>query len=429
MQAGDCFIALKGENQDGHQFIEKAIALGATGIICEDSYKINPQLSSISWFTCRDTLSGYRQIAKIWRQQFKIPVFAIAGSAGKTTSKEFCAAILRGKYKNVLQTVASQNGFQGIPATIMNLTPSHEAAVIEVGIDEPHAMEDHLQIVSPDYGLLSSIGEEHLEKLIDIQTVAHEEGLLFKHLADRDACMAVLADDPLVVAQAEKYSGGLKYFYGLKETQEGAHFIRGKLLDSTLEVKWNSQSFTFHLPLPGEHNARNLLGAISLALAHGLSAEEIKSGLQTFKPPSGRSEVYSWKNNVKVFCDTYNANPLSMKIALQLLQKNANGPRHTWACLGDMLELGTNEEGLHRQIADQIADLKIDFVLACGPRMKFLIDELKQRNFGGFCAHFSDPMAMTSKIISDAQASDTILIKGSRGMKMERLWEELKSRA
>jgi UDP-N-acetylmuramoyl-tripeptide--D-alanyl-D-alanine ligase len=420
--AGSCFVALTGEQSDGHLFIEKAVSSGATGIIHRADYILPLGLTDrVECFAVPDTLIALRKISHTWRKFFNLPLVAVAGSAGKTTSKELIAAILRSKWRNVLQTQASQNGFQGIPATLMKLSERHEAAVIEIGIDEPAAMEQHLAIVEPTHGLLTSIGEEHLEKLVNLQTVAEEEGFLFKHLAKSGGYLCIQADDKEILAQSRRYSGGRRLYYSLEKAVPDGTTLVGEITDEmTLFIP---DLGDFPLPLPGRHNALNVLGAIAMGRCLGLSHAEILAGLQSFVAPQGRSELHLWRGNINVYCDTYNANPLSMKVALALLDKTKSAG-HTWACLGDMLELGTEEESFHRSLATVLSDLKVDHILLCGPKMLWLESELKKRKFSGTIGHFQSPQDM-SKPLQHAQSGDRILIKGSRGMRMEQLWEKL----
>ncbi|NDD91128.1 hypothetical protein EBZ37_03485 [bacterium] len=177
------FVAIRGEKMDGHDFIPKAIAQGATAVLAEESVVLSKNLASefpkTRFFCVTDVQEGFRKIASAWRKHFNIPVVLVAGSNGKTTTKEFLSALLQGKYRSVLKTQGSQNGFLGIPMTLIELRSHHGAAVIEVGIDEVGAMAQHVPLVHPTHTLLTVIGPEHLEKLIDLPTVAREEILAF----------------------------------------------------------------------------------------------------------------------------------------------------------------------------------------------------------------------------------------------------------
>lgn len=422
IKANSLFVALSGENADGHNFVDKAQAAGAIALVHRKDFA--PPKGMIS-FPVENTLEAWRLIARAWRKEFQIPVVVVAGSAGKTTSKEFLSAILRGKYKNVLQTIGSQNGFQGVPATLLRLRAEHEAAVIEVGIDDRGAMIQHLDVVAPSAGLLSSIGPEHLEKLIDLDTVEFEEGLLFKVLEERKGIAAVNLDDTRIAHQARQLKNARVINYGL-----GKGEAQGKILSSGEEISLEVSGIfsgreVFSLPLEGSHNARNLLGAIALAYGLGLSAAEMKKGLATFTPPPGRSEVHEWKG-CRVLADTYNANPASVEAALDTLFLGSS-QGEAWVCLGDMLELGTFEEKMHRGLADPILKHGVKHVFLYGPRMKNLLDELRGKKFAGTLKHFDTHEAMASALAGSAKPGDRILIKGSRGMRMENMWKALQN--
>jgi UDP-N-acetylmuramoyl-tripeptide--D-alanyl-D-alanine ligase len=417
IKQGSVFVALKGENTDGHQFLEQAKQMGASACVHLRSVSCPKDMIS---FPVEDSLSAWRLLAKAWRKEFSIPVVAVAGSAGKTTSKELLAAIFRGRWENVLSTAGSQNGFQGVPTTLLRIQPETEAAVIEVGIDEPGAMVQHLDIVNPDAGLLTSIGPEHLEKLIDLDTVEKEEGLLFVHLEKQAALVAINSDDPRIVHQAEIFKNAQQLTYSLKKNAD----IRGNWnpKENILQVTGlSSQPVDFPTPLEGAHNALNLLGAIALAHGLAISPNEMLAGLKTFTPPPGRSEVHSWKG-VKVFADFYNSNPASVVVAIETLVASREKNGKCILCLGDMLEMGAMEEKLHRDLADPILSHSIESVLLYGPRMKHLENELKKRNYSGTVKYFSTHQEMAREILTQAQSGDRILIKGSRGMKMEAVW-------
>lgn len=423
VKPGFLFVALKGENADGHEFVEKARAAGATALVHRRDFPVPTGMAS---FPVDDTLHAWRLLAKAWRREFKAPVLVVAGSAGKTTSKEMLAAILRGRWQNVLQTQASQNGFQGVPTTLLRLRPEHQAAVIEVGIDEPGSMIQHLDLVAPDGGLLSSIGPEHLEKLIDLDTVEREEGLLFQVLENNRGLAAVNLDDERIRRQADQLRFARKVTYSLEEPAD----LRARVSQRDDEVSLSIEALEdakYHVPLEGLHNARNLLGALALAHALGLSPTEMQAGLASFQPPPGRSEVHRWRGG-KVLADTYNANPASVEAALAtLFGGTAKGTGDTWVCLGDMLELGALEERMHRDLAGPILQHGVKNVLLYGPRMKKLAEELAVRGHRG-TRHFENQADLAASLASTAKPGDRILIKGSRGMKMENVWKELQRR-
>jgi UDP-N-acetylmuramoyl-tripeptide--D-alanyl-D-alanine ligase len=403
--------------------VDKARAAGATAVVHHVSFAPPPDLIS---FPVNDTLSAWREIARAWRREFRIPIAAVAGSAGKTTSKELLAALFRGRWENVLATEGSQNGFQGIPTTLLRLSEANEAAVIEVGIDEPRAMAQHLEIVKPDCGLLTSIGPEHLEKLIDLDTVEREEGMLFRALEENQGFAAVNLDDERIVNQAAQLQKSHSLTYSLRHRADvrGHLQIEGESLFLDVEGL-AAQRIRFPVPLEGAHNALNLLGAVALAHGLGLSPEEMLRGLNTFTPPPGRSEVHHW-NGCKVLADTYNANPASVEAALETLFASPAGGE-TWVCLGDMLEMGALEESLHRGLAGPIQKYGVKHVLLYGPRMENLMRELKAQGYAGTLEHFESHEAIAARLRASAKPGDRILLKGSRGMRMENVWKSLGS--
>jgi UDP-N-acetylmuramoyl-tripeptide--D-alanyl-D-alanine ligase len=427
LKKGSLFVALKGETSDGHDHVEKARAAGAVALVHRKDFACPAEMIS---FPVDDTLTAWRALAGAWRREFKIPVAVVAGSAGKTTSKEFLAALFRGKWKNVLHTQASQNGFQGVPTTLLRLSSETEAAVIEVGIDEPGSMIQHLELVAPDAGLLTSIGPEHLEKLGDLETVEEEEGILFRVLGLRGGLAAVNLDDTRIKRQAEKQIQSSQCItYSLKhEANVRGHLRVGHNDELSIDVDGLSKvTERFRVPLEGAHNALNLLGALTLAHGLGLTLAEIYKGLVTFQAPPGRSEVHQWRG-CKVLADTYNANPASVEAALETLFVG-EFEGETWVCLGDMLELGRFEETLHRGLADPLLKHGVKNVFLFGPRMKMLESELRSRKFSGTLAHFDSQEKLAEKLRAAAKTGDRILIKGSRGMRMENVWKALQANA
>jgi UDP-N-acetylmuramoyl-tripeptide--D-alanyl-D-alanine ligase len=421
VKPGALFIALVGENSDGHDFVEKARASGAKAVIHRRDF--TPPKDLIS-FPVEDTLHAWRLLSKAWRAEVRAPITVVAGSAGKTTSKELLAALFRGKWKHVLQTQASQNGFQGVPTTLLRLEPTTEAAVIEVGIDDKDAMIQHLELVQPDAGLLTSIGPEHLEKLIDLDTVEKEEGLLFTVLEQRKGLAAVNLDDERIARQGKQLGAAHQITYSLR----GPATVRGHLEVAGESLFINVEGIApapvrFPVPLEGSHNALNLLGAIALAHGLGLTPDEMQRGLNTFTPPPGRSEVHHW-NGIKVMADTYNANPTSVTAALEtLFAGKLSG--ETWVCLGDMLEMGTLEETLHRGLAEPLQRYGVKHVFLYGPRMKWLADELKKNSFAGTVEHYEAHETMAARLKGSVKPGDRVLLKGSRGMRMENVWKAL----
>ena len=320
-----------------------------------------------------------------------------------------------------MKTTGSQNGFVGIPMTLMDLRIEHQAAVIEVGIDEIGAMKQHMELVGATASVLTTIGAEHLEKLRDIPTVAQEEGLALSAVAQSGGLVAISLDDPWIKPHAKTIRAGKKITYSLEE--QGAD-LRGIYDSATDTLKIGSDSYA--LPLPGLHNARNTLAAIAVAIGIGLTPAEIQAGLKTFKPVSGRSEVkeIGEETQYRVICDYYNANPDSTAAGLLLLTKLAKTGKR-FACLADMLELGPDEEKFHRELATVLMSEGTEHVFLHGTRMKALQDELKKRNFSKDVQHFESQDALAQAVMAKVRSGDTVLIKGSHSMKMEKVFDVL----
>ncbi|MCC7441740.1 MAG: UDP-N-acetylmuramoyl-tripeptide--D-alanyl-D-alanine ligase [Bdellovibrionales bacterium] len=438
---GLLFVAVPGEKFDGHAFIPQALAAGAGGVICR---KGTPRAAGSALFIeVDDTIEAYRTLAAAWRARFKIPLLAVAGSVGKTTTKEFLAALMRGKHKKVLKTEGSQNGFLGVAMTLLELRPHHGAAVVEIGIDEPGAMIRHLEVVRPTSCVLTAIGPEHLEKLKDLDTVAREEGLAFDFTARAGGAVAVNLDDPWIAPWAEKLQREpyrARALLGFKLGPEEAGALRSQPNMRTLVgiplspermrlggTALPGKGETLRCPLPGSHNQRNLLAALALAMLEGLTPREARRGLESFEGAGGRTQVLKGKRGLHLLADHYNANPTSVEAALKLLANLKQSKQaSSWACLGDMLELGPGEERFHRELGPALERSGVRGVFLYGPRMAHLLDELRHRRFTGIVEHYESHGALAARIGALARKGDWVLIKGSRGMKMEKVLESLK---
>jgi UDP-N-acetylmuramoyl-tripeptide--D-alanyl-D-alanine ligase len=433
VSTGSIFIAIPGDRVDGHSYIEAAQIAGARGIICHADWTVHPH-AGVTFYRVNDTLAAFRQLASAWRSKVSQPVLAVAGSVGKTTTKEMLAALLRGRFATVGATQGSENGFVGIPLTMLRYQHNTGAFVIEVGIDEPGAMAQHMEVVRPSGGIVTAIEPEHLEKLGDLATVAREEALCLRWLAKSHGILAINCDDPWLAPLLDQLVSpkGKIVSYSLEERLPASdtHLAGQCAADAMLSVSGlGLHDVTMKVPLPGMHNARNLLGAVALARAVGLSAEEILRGLDSFVPPEGRSLAKQIPGGPLVHCDYYNASPASMAASFQtaaLFQRGAGG--QLIACLGDMLELGHLEESYHRALARDLIDLNYDAVYCAGHRMEWLKDELKKQEYRGILLWYPDSILLASDVAPKIRPADVVLVKGSRGMNMERVWHALSSR-
>lgn len=428
LQSKDLFVALKGDVFDGHEFIADAVGQrGVTSIVCE-KYPANTTQDGVDIFLVEDSLKAYRSIAKAWKLKLAPKTIAIAGSVGKTTTKDLLWSIAKEKFPHTQKTQGSQNGYVGIPMTFFELRSECDVAVIEVGIDRPGAMADHIELVEPDISIVTAISEEHLEWLIDLPTVAREENLILRETSQADGVSIVNLDDPWIAPVFEEVK--LKNAIGFSLVKPASsNIVNGRLNQSVLTVEggWFS-SFQVKCPLPGEHNARNLLGAISAAMCLGLKPQEIVLGLEEFVPSVGRSVWSGSANGSRVFCDYYNANPSSMKAAFQVIRESvSNSSDQVWLCLGDMKELGSNEQKLHESLATDIANsFNRATCILVGERMKWLANELTKISYQGSVEWFEDSEEAAIGLSSRLQGSqNVVLVKGSRSLKMEKIWQSI----
>ena len=425
--AGDLFVALRGESFDGHDYIAEAVKKGAAAVLCE-KYPADTIQDGIDIFLVEDALASFRLLASQWRELVDPTVIAVAGSVGKTTTKDLLAAILSKKSKNLVWTKGSQNGFIGLAMTLMEIKPETELAVIEVGIDAPGAMIQHIDMVRPEVSLVTAISEEHLEWLLNLETIAREENLILEETSRAGGTSIINLDDPWIapLMQSIKETGKIGFTLG---GISGPQVVSGKITGNVLEVEGlGRKKFSVDCPLPGEHNARNLLGAIATALVVGVSPGEITEGLLSFVASGGRSQLENLKSGVQVLCDFYNANPASMRAAFKVASEGRHKSGTIWLCLADMKELGEAEEALHRALAADIASVPGDVrLMLYGERMKWLSAELATVAPRVKINHFLSQDLMAAGVKAGLKPEDFIVIKGSRSMRMEKVWESLKS--
>ncbi len=434
VKPGGLFVALPGDQFDGHAFISAAVKAGAEAILA-DAGKIPAGLpADVEVFAVRDSLTAYRELAQAWRRKFTVPFVVVAGSVGKTTTKELLAAILGGRFRGVVSTQGSQNGFVGIPMTLLSVPVGADIVVVEVGIDEPGAMAKHLALVNPTHACLTAIGPEHLEKLIDVETVAREESLALLIPGKAGAMVAVRLDDPWISRisdalppEANAWTCSLTASAGKALLDKS---IRGEYLPAREALRIllpDGSGFELTMPVPGAHNAGNLLVAVTIARALGFSPIEIQRGLSGYRGAGGRSELRMLPGSTPVLCDYYNANPTSVEAGLDLLESVAlrHDAKKKIAVLGDMLELGEHEEAFHRALAGKLGTTRVDTIFLYGERMRWLFDELKKRSSRAQVGHFGTHSELADALAREMHSGDALLIKGSRGMKMEEVWKRI----
>ncbi|MDY7228667.1 UDP-N-acetylmuramoyl-tripeptide--D-alanyl-D-alanine ligase [Hyalangium rubrum] len=414
---GCLFVALQGERFDAHTFLSQARAGGAAGAVVRDDRTLPPLPGTFPLYAVEDTQAALGALARFHRQRFRIPVAAVGGSNGKTTTKEMVGAILATR-GSALKTEGNLNNEVGVPLTLFRLEPTHVAAVIEVGMNHPGEITRLTRVVQPDAGLITVVQPEHLEGLGSIQGVAEAEGELFRELSP-EAVAVVNLDDPLIPGQATR-SKARKLTFGRAEDAD-VRLVKVATLGREgliAMVRHAGKDWPVRLHFIGEHNALNATGAFATALALGYSPEECVKGLETARPYSRRLNVVDGLYGITVVDDCYNANPASMTAALDTLHTLVPAGGRAVAVLGDMLELGPGELSEHEALGTE-ASGKAQLVAFFGPRSKEGFQAAK--SLGDAAAHFVDVAPLLDWLKPRLKAGDVVLVKGSRGMKLERV--------
>ena len=427
VKANSLFIALTGGQRDGHDFIADAIARGAKGIVCERQRSIGKQ--TVPMLECDDTMQALVTLAQTWRREFSIPLVAVVGSVGKTSTKEILAAALAKDRSEVLKTFGNENGDIGLPLTLLRLRSQHQFAVVEIGIDAPGAMEGHIRLAEPTAAICTAIAPEHMENFADLETVAREELIALVRTAERGGIVAVNCDDTYIRPLMSSLPPASRYGFSLDQSSTEGVLSAYFKPPQTLCVRLSGhEEQDVSVPLPGLHNARNTLGAIALGLGLRRPFDQLIQGLEFAEIPSGRCETHQLSTAITVICDYYNASPAAMVAGIEtMLVLTPSGSRKI-AGFADMLELGKEEETYHRDLAPEVMRAGFAAVLTYGERMKWLHDELLVQGYKGLLIHCASHQTMVTELDMFLKAGDTLLLKGSRSMAMEKVWDGLKAK-
>ncbi|MBN97679.1 MAG: UDP-N-acetylmuramoylalanyl-D-glutamyl-2, 6-diaminopimelate--D-alanyl-D-alanine ligase [Gemmatimonadetes bacterium] len=420
IEKGDLFLALEGPNFDGHDFIELAFERGACGALVKRNWVARGGQASGPLLMVQSPLLALGRIARNYRRRFELPVIGVVGSAGKTTVKEMVAAVLGRKYC-VLKTAGNENNEVGVPQTLLQLTQKHEAVVLELAARKVGDIEYLCSIAQPRIGLLLNIGTAHIEFFGSVEGVAKAKGELLEYLDE--SCLALVnADDCVVVKEVKRTKGRLLAFSLERESQFRGE---GLVLDQEGCGHFTLQNFPFALQVPGRHNVYNALAAATLGRALEVPWEDIQAALGAFQAVAMRGE-HLHNKGIRIINDVYNANPESVRAALNLLADMDPGGGRKVAVLADMLELGARGPALHAKIGRCSNELGIDYLITTGPLSKETVKAARNAGMDENRArHFLDKAALSDHLNSFLQEEDIVLIKGSRGMKLEEVVERL----
>lgn len=413
---GELFIAIRGERFNGHNFIEQALQRQARAVLlCEDSGR-GWNACGVSVIKVKDSVEALGRLAHYHRRRFRLPVIAVTGSSGKTTTKEMLRAVLSVRY-NVLYNWGTQNNHIGVPLTLLRLNKEHSAAVLEIGANHFGEVRCLSRIIAPTAGIITNIGPAHLEFFHSLRGVFKVKRELLENIAPRGR---------LIVNGDDRFLSRLRPLllkistFGMNHPADFSGRIAAEQENETVFLLNNRQRIT--VKALGRHNVYNALAACACARLLGMPLREIKEGLALFSAPPMRMQLQQI-NNVSVINDCYNANPASFACALDFLKQRSTGGRKIIVC-GEMLELGEKAEDLHLQLGKKMVKAGADLLIAVGGLGRIV-------NRGACLAgmpqeavyHCGDAVQAGELLKGMMQPADLVLIKGSRGAKMEKVIE------
>ncbi len=425
VKAGDLFFALRGERFDGHDFLREAAAKGAGAMV------VKRERLPVDWSGCAliavpDTRKALGQLAARYRKDFVLPVVAVGGSNGKTTTKELVSSVLRQKCAT-LWSEASFNNDIGVPLTLLRLRKSHEAAVLEVGTNHPGELAPLVKMIRPTHGVITCIGREHLEFFDDLAGVAREEGSLAE-LLSADGKLFVNGDDPWTSRLAERTEAQVVRVGFGAGSDWRARAVRVDMRGTRFRVEGPQAELSgeYRIQLLGCHQVVNALFALAIGTELGLGRAAIARGLAECRPPKMRLELGEF-NGVRLLDDAYNANVDSMSVALQTLQALPCKGRRV-AVLGDMAELGAHSEAAHDEVGRQAAGLGVGQLFAVGKMAPVMARAARGAGLNRVF-EFADVATAGAALKHFVRAGDVVLLKASRATGLERIGELLRAGA
>lgn len=412
--AGNLFVALRGERFDAHDYLHDVAARKVAGMVIESQ----PADLNVPALVVPDTRVALGEIGHGWRQQFALPLIGVTGSNGKTTVKEMIAAILQAAFgtDRYLATRGNFNNDIGVPLTLLRMTAEHQAAVIELGMNHPGEIALLSAIANPTVGLVNNAQREHQEFMASVEAVAMENGSVLQALP-ADGVAVYPADDEFTSLWRGYAAHCRSLTFGLSDDADVRCTHQANVFGSDLQVTANGQRFDIALSAAGLHNVRNALAAIACTLAIGVPAEAVVRGLQAFAPVNGRLQRKTASNGALVIDDTYNANPDSVRAAIDVLAQ-LKAPRVL--VLGDMGEVGNDGPQYHEEVGAYARARGIERLLTLGEMTAHA-----SRAFGNGATHCSDIAELNQALDAFFNNEATALVKGSRFMKMERVVQHL----
>lgn len=432
-EAGQLFVPLAGEQFDGHDYAEQAINNGAVAALWQKGREVPEALADVPLLLVGDTLVALQRLAAAYRSELVVRVVGITGSNGKTTTKDMTAAIL-GTVYSVHKTEGNLNNHIGLPLTVLQLDEETEVAVLEMGMSGYGEIELLTKIAQPDAAIITNIGDAHLLQLGSRAGIAKAKLEIALGLSE-DGLLLYNGDEPLLEAELHRSalpSGIVRRTFGLAERNEWSAadiVIEPEAASFTAMFNGTPSGLgTVRIPVPGQHNVSNALAAIAIGRFFGVPAAKIVEGLSSMKLTGMRIQPVRAFNGAMLLNDAYNANPTAVRAAIDLVAQ-LDGYRRKWIVLGDMLELGPEEKELHFEVGAYITPSKADAVLTFGPLSQHIAEGVKSRFpsevADGAIHHFDNKEKLAKWLGSQLQPTDIVLVKGSRGMRMEQIVQAL----
>ena len=419
VQAGDLFVALVGEHSDGHHYLQQALQQGAAAVVVSKPEQVDLEQYP-NYILVSDGVLFIQQLAHWLRQKTQIPVIAVTGSTGKTSTKDFLATILQ-TLGSIVVTKGNHNNELGLPLTICGLESDTKALVVEMGMRGLGQIDFLCQIANPDYGIITNIGKTHCELLGSQENIAQAKCELLPYIKEKGIIALNKKDEPFLQPWIPYCSGNIVWYNAdgpegdlwadkVEQHEEGIRY----------QLHWGTEQHDIYLPVQGVHNVSNSLAAIAIARSLGVEWEQICQCLQQAKLTGMRLDITINGQGVTIINDTYNANPDSMKSAISVLM-HRNGRRKI-AVLGDMYELGQYEAESHIEVGRYAAEQQVDYVIAVGQLGRLIGDAACNNCKVDWAENHEQVMQLLSQYVT---SGDVVLVKGSRGMKMEQIVQKL----
>lgn len=427
VRPGQLFVALRGERFDGHDFVAAAAEAGAVAALVDSRWAAAHDPAPLPLLVVDDTRLALGRLAAHWRSRFDIPLIGVTGSNGKTTVKDMCAAILRAQAvcdgadeDTVLATAGNLNNDFGLPLTLLALRAHHRAVVVEMGMNHPGEIAYLTHIAHPTVAIVNNAQRAHLQGMGSVAEVAREKGTIYEGLGSGGVAV-INADDAHAAYWRELNAGRRVVTFALHHPADvvGRCTLHG--LGCRIDLGTPDGGLGFELQVPGEHNARNAVGAAAACLAAGVSLEAVATGLAAYAGTRGRLQRRAGVHGAVVLDDSYNANPDSVRAGIDVL---AATPGRKILVLGDMGEIGQTSAQVHDEIGGYAKSKGVDVLYALGE-----MSAVAARNFGDGGRHFASVDALVDALLPTLDAETVVLVKGSRFMRMERVADRLAASA